>query len=595
MRRLRFFTATAFVLAVLLGGIFWLRHHQAAARRLEQWKAQREEDAIPPVVGQAFEWERANLSLAQFADLVAAKSGLSVELDEAGIAADGSRKPKPREINVSVPRGSFPVDVLLRMVLASNRLCADLHGQTLVITTLEKSTERNRLRTIVYPLPQPERSDMDEEDWSQVIGANIHGHVEALPGAIVVVATATEHRRARLVIDTICGLRDDTPGPVVIPPAPIGAAEKRILAALDEPMSLDVVEMPLRDVVLYLVDRHGVPLILLADKLEEASVGLDTPITKNLNGISLRSVLQLVLKDLELTYVLRDEALVITTPEDAEARLRTVAYPVHDLVTVAKGLADFDPLIELLSASLTPDSWGDGNNNGIRVVGDGWLIVEHTDNVHEQIASLFATLRRILSSEDHAEVQPVNPRTEAEQTIRVALDRRIHLDFEDIPLKEVVSDLHELLNIPIALSLRKLEEASVSPDTPVTQHLPEGRARDQLELILRELELDFVIRDEVLQITTPEDVESQLVTRVYDTRQLIGKRISADELRELIQSTIQPKSWDNSGGPGHAEVYRDLLVLSHTDRIHKETEMLLASLAEPTSESNQPPASELKQ
>src|SRR5205823_11644901 len=67
-------------------------------------------------------------------------------------------------------------------------------------------------------------------------------------------------------------------------------------------------------------------------KLEEASVSPDTPVTKTLRGVTLRSALRLILKDLELTYVIRDEVLQITTPEDAESQLITKVYPVGDLV-----------------------------------------------------------------------------------------------------------------------------------------------------------------------------------------------------------------------------------------------------------------------
>ena len=39
-----------------------------------------------------------------------------------------------------------------------------------------------------------------------------------------------------------------------------------------------------------------------------------------------------LLKELDLTYVVRDEVLLITTPEEAESQLVTKVYPVGDLV-----------------------------------------------------------------------------------------------------------------------------------------------------------------------------------------------------------------------------------------------------------------------
>lgn len=111
-----------------------------------------------------------------------------------------------------------------------------------------------------------------------------------------------------------------------------GGSEERIFKALNENTQLDFVETPLTEVITYLQDLHGIPIVLMSKKLEEAGVPIDTPVTKNLSGISLRSTLRLLLSELELTYVVRDEVLQITTPEDAESQLITKVYPVGDLV-----------------------------------------------------------------------------------------------------------------------------------------------------------------------------------------------------------------------------------------------------------------------
>ncbi|HMC11775.1 MAG TPA: hypothetical protein VKH44_10810, partial [Pirellulaceae bacterium] len=111
-----------------------------------------------------------------------------------------------------------------------------------------------------------------------------------------------------------------------------GGAEQRIFSELSKTTEVDAVEMALKDVVEYLAGRHQIPMVLSLKKLEEASVSPDTPVTKTLRGVTLRSALRLILKDLELTYVVRDEVLQITTPEDAESQLITKVYPVGDLV-----------------------------------------------------------------------------------------------------------------------------------------------------------------------------------------------------------------------------------------------------------------------
>src|SRR5262245_54127434 len=81
------------------------------------------------------------------------------------------------------------------------------------------------------------------------------------------------------------------------------SAADRIESELSKETSVDVVEQPLKDVMLLLSENHNIPILLCQKKLEEASVSPDTPVTKTLRGIQLRSLLRLLLKDLELTYV----------------------------------------------------------------------------------------------------------------------------------------------------------------------------------------------------------------------------------------------------------------------------------------------------
>src|SRR5207248_6498552 len=58
----------------------------------------------------------------------------------------------------------------------------------------------------------------------------------------------------------------------------------------------------------------------------------DTPITKVLKGVTLKSALKLILHDLGLAYIVRDEVLLITSKEEADTYLVTKVYPVGDLV-----------------------------------------------------------------------------------------------------------------------------------------------------------------------------------------------------------------------------------------------------------------------
>jgi hypothetical protein len=111
-----------------------------------------------------------------------------------------------------------------------------------------------------------------------------------------------------------------------------GSAEERINRELLKPTELEFTEIPLKEAIDYIKDRHEIEIQFDEKALTEAAVATDTPITKNLQGISLRSALRLILRPLQLTYVIKDEVLLITSQTEAENQLVVKVYPVADLV-----------------------------------------------------------------------------------------------------------------------------------------------------------------------------------------------------------------------------------------------------------------------
>ncbi len=111
-----------------------------------------------------------------------------------------------------------------------------------------------------------------------------------------------------------------------------GTPEKRIYDALDTETILEFNESPLSEVVDYIKTARNIPIVIDKRALDDVGLGSDTPVTISLAGITLRSGLKIMLKELDLTYVIRDEVLKITTPEEAENELLTKVYPVADLV-----------------------------------------------------------------------------------------------------------------------------------------------------------------------------------------------------------------------------------------------------------------------
>lgn len=182
-------------------------------------------------------------------------------------------------------------------------------------------------------------------------------------------------------------------------------AVDRIELALQQPVSFRVVDMPLVELMSRLSDKLNITIVL-TKKIEDAGVQADQPVSRDVSNISAEAFLALVLGDLNLTTMVTDEVLKVTTIEDAQSpeNMVTRIYPVADLLDyfrlpAAEGggvCADFDPLIDMLTSTLEPDAWqdvgGPGSINGHD--NSRTLIVSQRRDIHQKLAGTLTTLRR---------------------------------------------------------------------------------------------------------------------------------------------------------------------------------------------------------
>ena len=160
---------------------------------------------------------------------------------------------------------------------------------------------------------------------------------------------------------------------------------------------LDFTDAPIEEVVSFIQETYSIPVQLDVPAWEEIGIGPDEPVTVNLRGISLRSALRLLLKPLQLTYIVQDEVLLITTPEEAESQLTICVYDVSDLVGATKYAADIDALMSMIVECVQKDTWAvnGGGEAAIRAVNRKLIVVSQTQAVHEQIRDLLETIRSV--------------------------------------------------------------------------------------------------------------------------------------------------------------------------------------------------------
>ena len=112
--------------------------------------------------------------------------------------------------------------------------------------------------------------------------------------------------------------------------------------------------------------------------------------------------------------------------------------------------------------------------------------------------------------------------SEREIEIRNKLKTPVSLQFENAPLSKVVDSLAQLAGINVYLDPQGLAEEGVSTDTPINIDLrQEIKLESALNLILGPRRLTYVIKDEVLKITSEQARKGEVYQVVYNVADLV--------------------------------------------------------------------------
>ncbi len=242
--------------------------------------------------------------------------------------------------------------------------------------------------------------------------------------------------------------------------------------------------------------------------------------------------------------------------------------------------------------------------------------------------------------------EAANARTE-----QLLSSHRINADIKEMPLKKFFAEsLGELktgdgktIDLQAFIDTKKLEEANVPLDTPITFQMASIRLDMLLKLVLeRQLGLGYYIDDGIIIVTTRDTLDTHMEVRVYNCRDLLqlprmkrpagtkpaaggpGDAGPADaagggalgggvggaggfgagalggigggpalggydvELIDVLRTNVKPDSWSASGGPGDIAEYRGMLVVTQTPEVHRKIEELLEMLR--LSVAKEPPA-----
>lgn len=399
-----------------------------------------------------------------------------------------------------------------------------------------------------------------------------------------------------MVVDGAVAQVGNQPANVDAPPKKSGEDfESRLKAALDRAGDWRFLDQSLGDVMKAIAEKAGIEILIDRRALEEYGLSDDQPVTLVLQGMRLESCLNHLLRPLDLTWIVRDEAILITTVEEAEMAESVQVYPVKAIIELppgaGEGAYDYDSLIEAITSTITMDAWQEVGGPASIAPFQGTLVVSHSVAGHRTISHLINHLHGLIKvyREDPKKVVPpivVEPASNGK--VRQALDQPITAEWVDVSLSEVVGALYGQAKVPIFIDVRALEEYGIATDEPITLKVENLALRHVLRRLLRPLELSYVVRDEALVITTEEEAEMELLTVIYPVAHLAGagegdEMVLAERLDHLIRavtSSIAVDSWTDVGGPGAVACLLNppCLIVSQTEEMHEQISMLLSRL-----------------
>lgn len=225
------------------------------------------------------------------------------------------------------------------------------------------------------------------------------------------------------------------------------------------------------------------------------------------------------------------------------------------------------------------------------------------------IRSLVAPIAALLISVTALAAPQVSP--------RMALARKLpEINLNAVALSDALDFLRDTSAANIHVNWRALENAGIGKDTPISVRLRGASLRKVLNIILTEAAggadvLSFYSADGVLEITTRELADADMITRLYPIEDLLmevpdfnnapdfniqqsaqvggggggsslfggggGEGESetttraerAEALIQLIQDTIQPDIWADNGGTATIRFFNGSLVVRAPRSVHE--------------------------
>lgn len=169
--------------------------------------------------------------------------------------------------------------------------------------------------------------------------------------------------------------------------------EMRIESTLDDETEMEFIETPLQDVVEYVSDLHGIPVLIDESALEEVGITTDAPITFQSRSATLKSSLTNMLQPMKLDLLVGNDVLKITSQKQAAEKMQICVYETRRLKHITT-----DMLSEVIRSSVDPGGWrpdaspADEKRRATITAIPGGLVITQSWRNHEQVVDVLRQL-----------------------------------------------------------------------------------------------------------------------------------------------------------------------------------------------------------
>jgi general secretion pathway protein D len=160
-----------------------------------------------------------------------------------------------------------------------------------------------------------------------------------------------------------------------------------------------------------------------------------------------------------------------------------------------------------------------------------------------------------------------------------ALLKPASVDFQEKPLEECLRHLQTEHEFTIWIDRAAMEESGLNLNQPVTLKLSGVRCISVLNLLLEPNQLEWLIQDEIVKVTTAAGAERRAEFQTYAVQDLIDAGHEPDQLVSAIQTCVCPETWMDAGeGTGTISHSGGVLVVRQVQRVHSQIDALLEEL-----------------